>query len=67
MKNRQPSKKSQGKISLFLRNRSGGGKGQSENRKGMRIGMGQQNILPNSTKIGRGDCYRLRSVRKQAN
>lgn len=67
MKNRQPTKKSQGKISSFLRSRSGGGKGQSENRKGMRIGIGQQSILPNSTKIGKGDCYRLRSVRKQTN
>ena len=67
MKNKQLTKESQGKISWFLRRLSSGRRGQSKNRQGVRQGTGQQSMIPNSTKIGKGDCYRLRSVRKQTN
>lgn len=55
------TKKEQGKISWFLRAQRHHNKGQSENRKSIRIVSGVQNRLPSSTKIGAGDSYRLRS------
>lgn len=64
MKKRQKTKKSQGKISWFLRSLTSGKKGQSSSRKGVRQSTGVQKSVPSSTKVGAGDAYRLRSSRR---
>lgn len=61
MKNGQPTKESQGKISWFLRATTHSNRGQSENRKAIRVVSGAQSRMPSSTKIGGGDSYRLRA------